>query len=443
MSIGRSAQPEVQALVLLLALSLAVALAARRLRFPYTLALVLAGLALGVLHLTPDVRLEPDLVLLIFLPVLLFEGAWNADVSALRADWRVIALLAVPGLLLSLVVIGLVLHWGAGLPLVAALLVGAIVSPTDPVAVIALLRQLGMPVRLRTIIEGESLFNDGIGTVAYAVILGLLLLGLGDSSPLLVGPFWLVALKLLWLCVGGPIVGVAVGLLVTGLVRQVDDYLIEATVTFSVAYGVYLLGDALGTSGLLAVVCAGLTLGSVGRRIGMSARTQEAVDQFWEFIGYLANSLLFLLLGVHLGAAGLSQALAPIAWAVLGVVLGRALMIYVFLPFHDAVARWQAQRRAAGVARGSPPQSSPEPVPRGWRPLLLLAGLRGALSIALALSLPALIPDASRLQLIVYGVVLVTLVGQGILMRLLLPRWPGLQGPKPAAAPQASPGPLP
>jgi CPA1 family monovalent cation:H+ antiporter len=309
-----------------------------------------------------------------------------------------------------------------------------------------------MPVRLRALIEGESLFNDGIGTMAYAVILSVLLRGLGDSSPLLEGPTWLVTLKLLWLGVGGPIVGVAVGLLVTGLVRRVDDYLIEATVTFSVAYGVYLLADALGTSGLLAVVCAGLTLGSIGRRIGMSPRTQEAVDQFWEFVGYLANSLLFLLLGFRLGAAGLSQALTPIAWAVLGVVLGRALMIYLFLPLHDAVARWQAHRGAAGSggprARGSlsaplpnpVPNPLPEPVPRGWRPLLLLAGLRGALSIALALSLPALIPDAGPLQLIVYGVVLVTLVGQGTLMRLLLPRWPGLAPAKTAAVTEAPPG---
>src|SRR5262249_3662260 len=145
---------------------------AQRLRFPYTLALVLVGLLFGSLGFLPSVPLSPDLVLFIFIPALLFEGAWNVDARTLREEWLPVLLLAVPGLVLSIVVVALVLARGAGLPWLIALLLGAILSPTDPIAVLALFRQLGMPTRLRTLVEGESLFNDGVGASAYVIVLG-------------------------------------------------------------------------------------------------------------------------------------------------------------------------------------------------------------------------------------------------------------------------------
>ncbi len=377
---------QVQTIVILLVVTLIVALASRRLRLPYTLLLVLVGFVFGFLPILTQVHLDPNVVLFLFLPALLFEGAWNIEVAQLVADWLPVVLLAIPGLALSLVLVAAVVHWGIGLPWLLTLLLGAMVSPTDPIAVLSLLRQLGMADRLRTIVEGESLFNDGVGAAAYGLVLGLLV-------PSLV---------------------------LTAAASETSFHLIEITVTFSVAYGVYLLGTALHSSGLLAVVGAGLVMGSYGRRTGMSERTQEAVDAVWEFTGYLANSLLFLLLGIQISKSIFTQPFPGILWALLGVVVGRALMVYTLLPLHDFVARRLA-RRTRKPRRFLP---FPRPIPSSWRPLLVLSGLRGALSIALVLSLPATLPQRNLLAEIVYGVVLVTLLGQGIGLRILLPRWP-------------------
>lgn len=421
----------VGAVVLLLIVSLAVALLAQRLRFPYTLALVLAGLLIGILHVGPTSALNPDVVLFLFLPALLFEAAWNIETARLRADALVIGLLAVPGLLISLAVITAVTSWGAHLPLLTALLLGTIVSPTDPIAVVALLKQVGMPARLRAIIEGESLFNDGVGAAAFELVLGVLLLSLHNGGPLTGLSMPSIILKGIWLLGGGVLLGTAIGYAVSHLVRVVDEPLIETTVTFSVAYGSYIVGVLLGTSGLLTVVAAGLTLGSYGRRVGMTQRTQVAVDNVWAFTGYLANSLLFVLVGVALGRAPLLQALSVIGWAVLGVVAGRALMIYMLVPLHGYIVTRRRQHRRMWARPAGWVGVAVFPV---WRPLLLFAGLRGALSLALVLSLPAEVPQRELLRLVVYGIVLVTLLGQGIALRVLLPHWPQAKHDEPRAS---------
>ncbi|HEV2653730.1 MAG TPA: cation:proton antiporter [Ktedonobacteraceae bacterium] len=409
-------QQNVQLLVLLLVITLAVALISRPLRLPYTLVLVVVGLIIGVSPLLPNVSLNPNVVLFLFLPALLFEGAWNVDVQQLIADWPVVLLLSVPGLLLSVLVVAALLHWTLGLPWLLVLLLGAMISPTDPIAVLALLRQMGLSDRLRTIVEGESLFNDGVGAAVFELVLGLLLVSLGGTVH--ASSFWLLALQALWLMSGGLLLGIGVGLVVARLLRLVDDHLIEMTVTVSVAYGVYLLGVVLHTSGLLAVVGAGLIMGSYGRRTGLSERALQASHDVWEFLGYLANSLLFLFLGIQIGESHLLQSLVAIGLALIGVIIGRAAMIYLLVPLHDAFSR-----RLAHNKTGSSLFSQLQPLPRRWRPVILLSGLRGALSVALVLSLPATLPERGLLEAIVYGVVLVTLLGQGIGLRILLPRW--------------------
>ncbi len=411
----------VELLILLLLITLAVALVSRPLRLPYTLVLVIVGLVIGVSPLLPGLQLNPNVVLFLFLPALLFEGAWNVDVKLLLANWLSIVLLAVPGLLLSVLVVAALLHWTLGLSWLLVLLLGAMISPTDPVAVIALFRQINLSNRLRTIIEGESLFNDGVGAAIFELVLALLLISLGGTGvPPQTSTMWMFVLQVLWLMLGGLAIGVGVGIIVARLLRFVDDHLIEMTVTVSVAYGVYLLGVVLHTSGLLAVVGAGLVLGSYGRRVGFSERANEAAHDVWEFLGYVANSLLFLFLGIQIGESHFFQAIPAIGLALVGVVVGRALMIYTLMPLHDALAR----RMARGKIVKKPVLSArPEPLQRHWRPILLFAGLRGALSVALVLSLPANLPDRDMLESIVYGVVLVTLLGQGIGLRVLLPRW--------------------
>lgn len=179
---GENVLGEAEIIVVLLGVTLIVALTSRHLRLPYTLLLVLVGLIIGVLPVFIEVHLDPNIVLFLFLPALLFEGAWNVEIEHLVADWLPVLLLAVPGLVLSLTLVAVVMHWGTGLPWLPALLLGAMVSPTDPVAVISLLRQLGMADRLRTIVEGESLFNDGMGAAAFQIILLLLLTSLGKAA---------------------------------------------------------------------------------------------------------------------------------------------------------------------------------------------------------------------------------------------------------------------
>jgi CPA1 family monovalent cation:H+ antiporter len=406
--------------VLLLVVTLAVALVARRWRLPYTLVLVVVGLALGFAHVLPQARLDPAVVLAIFLPALLFEGAWSAEAAVLRASWVPVLLLAVPGLVISLLIVAAVVHWGVGLPWLVALLLGAIVSPTDPVAVLALLRQLGMPTRLRTLIEGESLFNDGVGAAVYTVILGLLLAGLHLAPT---EPTGLTILRAIWLFAGGLILGTLVGAVTVRFLRRVDAPLIETTATFCVAYGVYVIGELVQTSGLLAVVMAGLIIGSRGRADGLSEHALAAADHVWEFIGFVANSLLFVLLGIQIGAASFAHAIPAIIWAVVGVIVGRAVMIYGLLPLYNLFVRRRLVARLHRAKTASPTQR----IPPVWRPLLVLAGLRGALSLALVLSLPENLPGRDLLAGIVYGVVLVTLLGQGMGLRLLLPRWPKVE----------------
>jgi CPA1 family monovalent cation:H+ antiporter len=418
---------QVEILILLLIVTLIVALLARLMRIPYTLLLVIIGFIVGIVGLLsflPHEHLDPNLVLYIFIPALLFEGAWNAELDRLEAEWLPIILLAIPGMVLSLLVVAVALHVGIGLEWLLALLVGAIVAPTDPIAVIALFQQLGVPDRLRILVEGESIFNDGTGGAAYELVLAVLLptLGLAEVSgnpSFQNAPALGIMAEVLWLIFGGFLLGLGVGWLVSHLLHRIDDRLVVITITIAVAYGMYLLGTALSTSGLLAVVGAGLVMGSYGRKHAMSPRTIEAADDVWEFINYLANSLLFLLLGFELALTNLVQSFPGIFFGVLGALIGRVLMIYVFIPLQDVLAHWWAHRTLKRSSR----LSRPRPIPLAWRPVMVLSGLRGALSLALVLSLPQELAQRNLLTDIVYGVILVTLLGQGVTLRFLLPRW--------------------
>ena len=418
---------QVELLIFLLMVTLIVALLARLMRIPYTLLLVIVGFIVGIVGLLsflPHEHLDPNVVLYLFIPALLFEGAWNADLDRLEAEWLPIILLAIPGMVLSLLVVAVALHVGINLSWLLALLVGAIVAPTDPIAVIALFQQLGVPDRLRILVEGESIFNDGTGGAAYELVLAVLLptLGLAEVSgepSFQHTPALGIIAEVLWLIFGGFLLGLGVGWLVSHLLRRIDDRLVVITITIAVAYGMYLLGTALSTSGLLAVVGAGLVMGSYGRKHAMSPRTIEAADDVWEFINYLANSLLFLLLGFELALTNLVQSFPGIFFGVLGALIGRVLMIYVFIPLQDVLARWWAHR----TLKRSPRLTRPRPIPPAWRPVMVLSGLRGALSLALVLSLPETLAQRNLLTDIVYGVILVTLLGQGLTLRFLLPRW--------------------
>jgi CPA1 family monovalent cation:H+ antiporter len=398
-------------LVLLLLVALTVILITRRLAVPYTLGLVVVGLLIGVLGLVPEIRLTPDLVLFVFLPALLFEGAWSMSLDGLRENWRVVMLLAVPGMLLELVLIGLPLHFLGALSWPSAFLLAAILSPTDPVAVLGLFRQLKVNQSLSTIIEAESLFNDGVAGVLYQVFLALVLLGV-SGQHLSVGQIWLNGLGVLALEAGGGVaIGAACGYLVSRWVKFIDEPLIETTITIVAAYGVYLLADTLHMSGILAVIVVGLFLASYSRSHSMSERTREVVDNYWTMSAFLVNALLFLLVGAQFNPvqffsspAVFTLALTAIV-AILAVLLARFMMV-LLLP--RSIPAFSVRLRA-------------------WRFIIFWSGLRGALSMALVLALPLGVPDRNILVFATYAVVFFTLLVQGFSLRSILMRLPSTQ----------------
>lgn len=399
----------VRLLVALLLIALLVILVTRRLAVPYTLGLVVVGFLMSIVGQFSEIRLEPSLVLFVFLPALLFEGSWSISLHLLRKNWLMIFLLAVPGLLLELVIIAVPLHFLTELNWNDAFLLSAILSPTDPVAVLGLFRQMHVDKDLSALIEGESLFNDGVAGSLYQVFLVLVLLSVQHQS---VSPvqLWLNGIGTLTLEVGG---GIAIGgicvIAVSRFVRLIDDPLIETTITLVMAYGVYLLADALHTSGILAVIVAGLLMGSPGSTKAMSLKTRETVDNFWSMLAFIANALVFLLVGVQLNPIAYlssSRALSFLfiaAIAIAFVLLARLSMVVLL------------------------PKNIP-PVPgkrlHFWRFLLFWSGLRGALSMALVLALPLEVPDRSLLVFATYAVVLFTLLVQGFSLRLILKHLP-------------------
>ena len=226
--------------ILLLLISSGVAMAAKWVRVPYTLMLVVVGLLISPMHFLPAVHISPELILLIFLPSLLFEAAWNLKVEELRNNLVPILLLAVPGVCISVGVIGALLHLGLGMSWSTALLFGSMVSATDPVSVLAIFRRLGLPRRLMTVVEGESLFNDGTSVVLFRIMLGIVA-GAAAGSPW--GIVWGSAREFLLVVVGGVAVGAAVGFLASTVTSYFDDHLLEITLTTIAAYGSFLLAE--------------------------------------------------------------------------------------------------------------------------------------------------------------------------------------------------------
>jgi CPA1 family monovalent cation:H+ antiporter len=401
----------VRLLVVLLLIALVVILVTRQLRTPYTLGLVIVGLLLRLVIQEPGISLTPDLVLFVFLPALLFEGSWSTSLSNLRENWFVIFLLAVPGLLLGVILIAIPLHFFAGLMWAEALLLAAVLSPTDPVAVLGLFRQLKVNERLSSIIEGESLFNDGVAGSLYEVFLIIMLASLHHESTTLggellegVGTFVLVA-------GGGILIGLVVGFLVSRFVSYLDEPLIEVTITLITAYGTYLLADLAGVSGILAVICSGLVLGSYGRAKGMSDRTTEMVDTFWNVIAFLANALLFLLVGIQLNPLHFfedNQA-GPLLFIALLVIISTIIARFIIVLL---------------LPTQIPPFSGVRM--RSWRFIIFWSGLRGALSMALILALPPETPLRDELIFATYAIVLFTLLVQGLTIRGFLQHMPGL-----------------
>jgi CPA1 family monovalent cation:H+ antiporter len=359
-----------------------IAVITRRLRIPYTVGLVLIGLALSLLSPT-KINISPQIILALLVPPLVFEAAFHLRWEDLRRDFWLILLLAIPGVILTTLMVGGVVAWGTGLSIQAAMVFGALISATDPVAVVALFRRLGVPRRLQVLLEGESLFNDGTAIVMFNLMLSVAMAG--KFSPFIsIRDFVAVA-------GGGVLVGITLGLLISKTIERIDDPLVETTLTTVLAFGSYLVAEYFHVSGVLAVVAAGIVNGNAGSD-GMSATTRVVVFNFWEYGAFIANSFIFLLIGLTIDINVMIENWVAILWAILAALVARAVSIYGFSIFGREI-------------------------PAKWKHVLFWGGLRGAIALALALSLPEtgpLAPVREGLQAMAFGVVVFTLLVQGV-----------------------------
>ncbi|MCI2398765.1 sodium:proton antiporter [Aliiroseovarius subalbicans] len=299
------------------------------------------------------------------LGLLLFAGALHVKISDLRAQWRLVFLMATMGVALSTVIVGVGFSWITGMPLLIALVFGAVVTPTDPVAVLGVLREANLQKSLETKIAGESLFNDGVGYVVFLVLVGIAFPhghdahgggGLADAAKLFVQE-----------AVGGALLGVVLGWLTFRVMRRIDDYSLEVLLTLGLAFGGYELAVALHVSAPIMAVCAGLLIGDVGTKHGMTVITREYVDAFWKLIDEILNAVLFLMIGFEVFAVAFTgdavmAGIMAIALALVARLAAVAVPVLVLKPFRT--------------------------FSKGVIPIMTWGGLKGGISVALALSLP-------------------------------------------------------
>jgi monovalent cation/hydrogen antiporter len=382
------------------------------LEVPYPIPLVLGGLVLGLIPGIPDIHLNPDLVLLVFLPPLLYASAFFADLRSLRADARVIAINSIGMTLATAAVVGVIAHQLIGLPWAISFALGAIVSPTDPAAATAVMRRVGAPRRIVNVLEGESLVNDATALVFYKVAVAV---AIGESVS--AGH---TALTFFGDVAGGVAIGVVVGWVIAEVRKRITDVNTELTISLFSAYGAFVPADQLGVSGVLAVVACGLVLGFRAPEIASPESRMQGFG-LWSILTFLLNAALFILIGLQLpvivnGLSGLPAGeVVGYAAAICGAVIAmRFIWIFASTVVIRAVDRRESQR----ARRAS------------WRVRMVASwsGMRGAVSLAAALALPlhthagAPLPGRALIQFITFALILVTVVGEGLTLPWLIRR---------------------
>src|ERR1700682_2700325 len=370
-------------LILVGAVATVLGLVSKRARLlPYPVVLAMAGIAVGLLPGTQFPRIGGSVILLAFVPGLIFEAVLTLDQPELRRRILPVGLLATAGVAVTVLLIGVLAHLALGFSWASAMLLGAILASTDPVAVIGLLRRVKAPAGLGAILERASLFNDGTGVAVFSAVLATILSGapsFGDG-----------ALRFLEITVGGTAIGLAAGFLGLALLRFAQDAPLEILATLVIAYGSYLAADVLHASGIVAVVVAGIVVARYGARLGRLHGPQ--LLGFWNLLAFVLNAMLFILVGAALPANTLLPVAGLVVIAFLIMLVTRAIPVYGLLALADI--------------RGTL-------IPWTWRHVTFWAGLRGALPVALALSVAGLSGVDSRVSVVAYGVVLLSLLVQG------------------------------
>jgi CPA1 family monovalent cation:H+ antiporter len=381
--------------IMLLSVSCIVAIAVKYIRLPYTTALVIVGLAISFFHFPAQVHLSHDLVFFIILPPLLFVGGLNLDFEEFKENlWRIFAF-SLPSVIISTFVVGYLLSRLLNMELIYGLLFGALISPTDPISVLAIFKEVGVPARLRTIVEGESLFNDGTGVVIFGIVLTI---ATGSSSPTVSSAL----LKFFKVSIGGAAIGFGLGYIAYRVLRILDDHLLEVTITIVLAFGAFTAAEIFHMSGVISVVVAGLLIGNYGHMFSMSEKTRETVEIFWESIDFVINSFLFLMIGLELQRYNFTDIQAffiPTLITIAVVVLARAVSIY---PLNALVNKITGESTS------------------NWSHIFVWGGLKGSIPIALVLVLPKTISYRKEFLVIAFGVVLFSLIIQSLTMKPLL-----------------------
>lgn len=370
-----------------------VAMLCRRLRLPYSIGLVGAGVVLALLPVQLNLPLSRELIFEVFLPPLVFEAALQLPWRQFRRELPVTLLLAFPGVAIAAAVVACGAHWIFGWSWMGAALFGTLIAATDPVSVIAAFKELKAPPRLSLVVEAESLLNDGTAAVGFAILVALA--GGSAATPLH------IAGMLLWTVIGGVVIGAGVAGALLLIAGRTDDHLVEITLTTIAAYGSFLLADRLDMSGVLASLTAGLMMGCLGWRGAISEEGRGHVTAFWTYAAFLANSIVFILIGgneAHLplrvfGGAALVAALLVLA--------GRALAVY---PLAALFGRTRLRLSLA------------------YQHVLFWGGLRGALALALALAVPDSVPERAEIVVVAFAVVALSIFGQGLTMPWLIKR---------------------
>jgi CPA1 family monovalent cation:H+ antiporter len=412
-----------------LILSLLVALALRWIRLPYTIALVIVGLILGWLgpSFLPGIvpgggLMSAELILFILLPPLLFEGAAGMHIDQLKNNSVPIALLAIPGVILNTIIIGLIIWrlvwYGEENGVLYGLLIGSILAATDPVSVLALVRTLGAPKRLSVLLEGESLFNDGTAIVIFNIVLVSTLTIIGGEELTTSEVLTESIAKFLTVVIIGTLVGAVLGSVSNWLLENTEDHLVEIALTVALTFGSFLMAELFHGSGVIAVVVAGLLVGNHGIEQGMTPTARIGLHHFWEVVVFLINSMLFLMIGYELQTI-LVPSTETLVLAFIGIMAASVARIVVF-PL-TALSNLSKQ----------------QPISKEWQVAMYWGGLRGSIPIALLLLLSHIVHEGTHLEgidgliylsgpafekmlIIGFSVVLWTLIFQGLTMKPLL-----------------------
>ena len=383
---------KIETIEMLLLIAAVVAMLARRLRIPYSIGLVVAGIALALLPFSPAIQLTKQLLFTTLLPPLIFEAAFQIRWADLKKDLRLVLLLATVGVAISAAATATGIHYAVSWPWISAVVFGLLIAATDPVAVIATFKEAKIHGRIRLLVEAESLFNDGTAAAAFALALAF---AAGESTST-----FGIAKTFGFVVFGSIICGAVVAGLVLLLSGAAQDHLVELTFSTVAAYGSFLLAEHFHGSGVLATLTAGLLIGNVGH-LAISSTGRKAVLEFWEYAAFVANSLIFLLIGLQLAHRDYRSALLAAAAGVVIVIFARALAVYplalLFARTRQRVTWWHQH-------------------------ILFWGGLRGALALALALGIPETMPNRQEIITVAFGVVAFSIIVQGLTIIPLLRR---------------------